>query len=140
MRVLRWFEAVSGVLAGLAGGAVVVRLLTAPSYSGEGCQSAAPGEPPTCVSSTATFIQVNGATAVVLLSIVAASSLGVAVAAVRHSRTSRSGARGMLWFCAWVLALVAIAALPSIGILLLPSVVLALVACACSIGRRPAAA
>ncbi len=140
MGVLRWFEAVSGVLAGLAGGAAVVYFLTAPTYSTAGCSIATPGEPPICTTGTETLIQVNGAHAVVLLSLVAALSLGVAVSAVWHSRTSRSGARRMLWFCALVLTLLAVASLPSIGVFLLPSVVLALIACACSFGRWPAVA
>jgi hypothetical protein len=138
--MLRWIEAVSGVLASLAGEAALVRLLTIPSYSGAGCHIATPGEPPICVTRTATLLQVNGAAAVVNLGIVAILSLGVGLAAVWHSRTGRRGARTTLWGATAVLALYTILSILSIGALLLPSVAFALVACASSVGHRPTAA
>lgn len=79
MRVLRWIEALSGILAGVAGGAAISYLLLAPTYNSENCHIATPGEPPICVTSTATLPQVNGITAIVDLSIVAALLLGLAV-------------------------------------------------------------
>lgn len=140
MRMLRWIEAASGLLATLAGGIALVYLLTAPSYSGAGCHVATPGEPPICVAGTATLLQVNGAAAVVNLGIVAVLSLGVGLAAVWHSRTGRRGARTLLWGATAALALYTFLSILSIGALLLPSVAFALVACASAVGRSPTAA
>lgn len=140
MRVLRWIEAASGLLAALAGGTALVYLLNAPSYGGAGCRVATPGEPPVCVAGTATPVQVNGAAAVVNLGIVAVLSLGVGHSVVWHSRTGRRGARKLLWGATAALALYTILSMLSIGALLLPSVAFALIASASSAGHRPTAA
>jgi len=139
LRVLRLIEATSGILAALAGGAALAFLLFAPTYSTEGCHTT-DGAPPICVTRTATLLEVNGAAAVVDLSIVALLLLGVALAAVWHSGTGLPVPRIALWLFAAALAVFAILALLSIGVLLLPSVALALVACFASLGRGRAAA
>lgn len=133
MRVLRWIEALSGILAGVPGGAAISYLLLAPTYNSENCHIATPGEPPICVTSTATLPQVNGITAIVDLSIVAALLLGLAVPAVWHSRTGRHGAQWTLWGSTAALASFTLLAILSIGALLLPSVALAIVASLCAL-------
>src|SRR5258705_2252006 len=103
MRVLRWIEALSGILASIAGGAAITFLVIAPTYRGESCHVTNSGEPPICVTSTATLIQVNGTTAIVDLSIAAALFICIAIAAVWHSRTGRQGAQWMLWATSTIL-------------------------------------
>lgn len=133
MRVLRWIEAISGILASVAGGAAITFLLIPPSYSGASCYIANPGERPICVTRTETLLQVNGATAIVDLSIVAAVLLCLAIAAVWHSRTGQRGAQWVLWGSAVILTLFTFLAILSIGSLLLPSVAFALVASLCAL-------
>lgn len=133
MRALRWIEAISGILAGIAGGAAITYLIIGPSYSQENCHITSPGEPPICVTGTATLLQVNGATAIVDLTIVAAMMLGIAIPAVWHSRTGQRGAQGVLWVATAALTFFTILAILSIGALLLPSAALALVASLCAL-------
>lgn len=138
MKVLRWLEAACGILTSLAGGVAIVYLLTVPIYAGESCQAVSPGEAPVCVTDLrATLLRVNGATAVVDLSIIAILVLGVAAAAIRHSQTSQRGARRALWGMTGMFAAFTVLALFSIGALLLPSAGFALVACAFSLGHGP---
>jgi hypothetical protein len=133
MRVLRWIEAISGILASIAGGAAITYLLIAPSYSGEGCHVTNSGEPPICVTSTATLIQVNGTTAIIDLSIVAILFACIAVPAVWHSRTGWHGAQWILWATTTILIVFTLLAILSIGPQLLPGAALAFVASLCAL-------
>ena len=133
MRLLRWIEALSGVLASIAGGAAIVYLLSVPTYAGESCRVDSSGEPPICVTSTATLVQINGSAAVVDLGIIAVLLAGIVGGAVWHSATGHRGARGILWGCAGVLTLFALLALLTIGRYLLPGVALAVVASLCAL-------
>lgn len=133
MRVLRWIEAVSGILAGVAGGSAILYLLTVPTYRGEGCYVSSPGQPPICVTGTKTFLQVNGATAVTILSIVGVLLLGVAIPAVWHSLTGKRGAQWLLWVSTAAFMFFTLLAILSIGAFLLPSAALALAASICAL-------
>ena len=133
MRVLRWVEAVSGIFASVAGGAAILYLLIVPTYSGEGCTVATPGEPPICVTRTATLLQINGVTAIVDLSIVAILLLGIVISAVWHSRTGRRGAQWLLWGSTAAIVVFTLLAMFSIGLWLLPSAALALAASICAL-------
>lgn len=140
MRVLQWLEAASGIFASVAGGIALVYLGVGPAYSTTGCHANAPGEAPICVTGTATLVQVNGRTAITLLSVLAALLLTITLGAVWHSLTDRIGARWMLWGGTGALTLIAVLGLLSIGIFLLPGVALAIVASLCAIAdRRPTA-
>lgn len=70
------------------------------------------------------------------LSFFAILLLGVGIFGVWHSRTNEPGARATLWVFAVTLAAFTFLAILSIGPLLLPSAVLALLACVFSLGRR----
>ncbi len=133
MRVLRWLEALSGILAGVAGGVAIAYLLTAPMYSGESCYVATPGEPPICVTHTATLLQVNGGAASVDLSIVAILLLAVAIPAVWHSLTGQRGAQWIVWGSTAALLIFTLLGIFTIGIFLLPAAALALVAGVCAL-------
>lgn len=133
MRVLQWIEAVSGVLASIAGGAAIAFLLTAPSYSSASCQVSSSGGPPICVTTTRTLVQVNGSAAIVDLSIVAIVLLGVFGAVIWHSLTGQIVPLVMLCIFTAALTIFTLLALLSIGILLLPSMALALVASVCAL-------
>lgn len=133
MRVLRWIEALSALLASVAGGVAIFYLLTAPVYSGAGCHVTNSGEPPVCVTSTATLFQVNGVTAIVDLGIVAVLLLGIAISAVWHSRTGRRSAQGILWSSTVALIVFTFLAIFSIGSLLLPGAALSLVSSLCAL-------
>lgn len=133
MRVLRWLEAISGILASIAGGAAIWFLLTAPVYSGESCTVTNSGEPPVCVTRTATLLQVNGATAIIDLSIIAALLLAVVIPAVWHSRTGQGASQWILWGGTAMLSVFTLLAIFSIGPWLLPSAALALVASLCAL-------
>jgi hypothetical protein len=139
MRSARWVESIGGVLAMLAGLAAVVYLLFGPGYASETCTIDSPGQPPVCVTATRTLIEVNGATAIFDLALVVILVMGVGIGAVWHARTGQPVARGVLWGCAVVLLVFAILSGFSIGLFLLPSAALALVAALASLGNRPAA-
>src|SRR5260221_3715465 len=108
MKVLRWLEALSGLLAALVGGVGLVYLLIVPIYSGESCYI--PFTPPVCTTGTATFLQVTGTTGVVHLCLIAFMLLGVATAATWHSWTGRPGSRVVLWGFTAVLPMYALLA------------------------------
>jgi hypothetical protein len=141
MKILRALEAGSAVLAGLVGLAALTLLLFTPSYAGETCQASDPGGPASCTPYTATLLDVNGLDALLPLAIFALLPLGIGISGVRHSRTGAPGARTTLWVITASLTAFSLLAILSIGSLFLPSVALALIACALSLGhRRPALA
>lgn len=133
MRAVRWIEAISGILATVAGGVAIMYLLTAPTYSGEGCQATSSGEPPICVTRTATLVQINGATAIIDLSIAVVLFACIAISAVIHSRTGGRSAQRVLWGSTAVLIIFTLLAILSIGPRLLPGAALALVASLCAL-------
>jgi hypothetical protein len=140
MRIARWVEGVCGVLAALAGLAAVVWLLFGPpAYAGQSCTAPQPGQPMVCVDTTRTLIEENGATAIFDLALVALLVVGVGAAAVWHARTGRPGARVALWLCAVILAMFSILSGFSIGLYLLPSAGLGLLAALASLGNRSVA-
>jgi hypothetical protein len=139
MRGTRWMESIGGVLAMLAGLAAVVYLLLGPGYATETCTTDSTGQLSQCVRSTRTLIEVNGATAIFDLALVVILVVGVGISAVWHARTGRPAARGVLWGCAVVLLVFSILSGFSIGLFLLPSAALALVAALASLGNRRAA-
>lgn len=132
----RWVEGVCGVLAAVAGETIVVFQAVGPVYQSQTCTGVSPGVTPTCVSSTATLIQVEGAGILALLGLLTALLLGIGAGAVWHVRMRRGGARGLLWGCTIILAAFAVLSLPSIGLFLLPSVLLALIASVASLTVR----
>jgi len=141
MKTLRALEAVSAALASLTGLAVLTWMLIVPSYSGETFQSSSTDPAINCTPTSITLLEINGAGVVISLAIFALLLLGVGVAGIWHSRTNAPSAQAALWIFAASLTAFALLAILSIGPFLLPSVVLALVACALSVGyRRPAPA
>jgi len=140
MRGLQWLEATCGVLASLIGAAALVQLLNIPAHAG-GCHSDRPSEPTICASGIGGMPPVaQNASApspvmIALTLLLGAALLGVGAAAVWHSRTRAPGARAALWIATGVLAVFAV--LPFFGAdgPLIPSVALALVACASSLGN-----
>jgi hypothetical protein len=140
MKASRLLEALCGILASVTGCAAVIFWLTTPAYSSDACQASSPGASPVCTTSTATLLQVNGASAVVGLSIATILVVGIGIVAVWHSRTGQRGARIALWTLTVVLAGYAVLGILSIGAAFLASVLFALIACAFSFGRTAAAA
>jgi hypothetical protein len=118
MERIRRLEAIFGVIAGLYGVAFTV-VATAFIRA----TSAAPcGEPNTaCVSG------INSITLTFLV-LVGALSLGVMLGALAHGRWQRAGALGVLLLCTVVLAMEAMLAVLSIGVLFAPAVLAAVVA------------
>jgi hypothetical protein len=138
MKFYRWLEALGGVAVIVPGAWNIVHLLIYPAYTGESCQ--APPDPPVCTTTHASFLQVNGASGIVNLSIIACLLLGVSVAAILHAWRGSRGARTALWLFTVALVVYSFLAILSIGLLLLPSAALAVVTSLIAIGNRPARA
>jgi hypothetical protein len=140
MRIARWVEGICGALAALAGLAAVMWLLFGPpAYAGQSCTAPELGQPMVCVNTTRTLIEENGATAIFDLALVVIMVVGVGAAAVWHARTGRPGARTALWIFAVILLVFSILSGFSIGLFLLPSAGLGLLAALASLGSRRAA-
>jgi hypothetical protein len=139
MRTARWVEGVCGTFAALAGLVAVIGLLVGPAYAGQSCTAPEPGQPMVCVNTTRTLIEENGATAIFDLALVVIIVVGVGTAAVWHARTGRPGARVALWIFAVILLVFSILSGFSIGLFLLPSAGLGLLAALASLGNRRAA-
>jgi hypothetical protein len=118
MERLGRLEVIFGVIAGLYGTAFTIVAILFIRLTG-----AAPcGEPnTTCVAG------INSVTLTFLV-LVGALSLGVMLGALAHSRRQRAGALGVLLLCTVVLALEAMLAIFSIGVLFAPAVLAAVVA------------
>ncbi len=136
MKLLRVLEAITATLAMLAGLVALGILLFAPSYTGETCQSSSDSPAVTCTTSSTTLLEINGAGVLVALAIFALLLLGIGITGVWHSRRNAPGVQVALWVLTASLTAFTLLAILSIGTFLLPSVVLALVACMCSLGRR----
>jgi len=123
----------------LAGLAAVTSLLAGPSYASR-TSSVDPGgavaEGPTIAR---TFLEVNGPRGAAVLALVAILAAAVLVAALVH-RAGRPGiGRPLLAFGALGISGLALLAAPTIGLLLVPAALLALLALAAMIGGAPAA-
>jgi hypothetical protein len=139
MRIVRWVEGISGALATLAGLTAVVWLFFGPAYAGQSCSVGAPGQPMVCVNTTHTLIELNGAWAIFVLAQVGILVVGVGAAAVWHARTGRPSERIALWVLAVMLLVFSVLSGFSIGLFLLPSAGLGLVAALAALGNRRAA-
>ena len=112
-------ERISGLAAALFGLFTLAYVLFAPSYQGISS---------TGQSETASMLQVGiQPTAFVALGILLLALIGIAVSAVLHSRTAENKWRIVLGISTIVVIIITILTLPSIGLFLLPSVLLALV-------------
>jgi hypothetical protein len=137
MKVLRGLEAVSGLLAVVAGaGALVEVALFPPGFGVTRCGSGGPAQSGGCTTTTFPLVPVSGGGALVLFGSVAILVLGVGAAAVWHSRTRERGARTVLWGMTTLYAFVALPLSLFASPLLLASVGFAAVACACAVGRQ----
>ncbi|HEV2236134.1 MAG TPA: hypothetical protein VGR57_05665 [Ktedonobacterales bacterium] len=136
MRIVRWVEGICGGLATLAGLIAVAALLNGPAYAGQSCTLQSPGQPPVCVSTTRTLVEVNGATAIFDLTLVVVLVVGVGACAVWHARGGRRGARAALWAFAVLLLAFALLSGFTIGLFLLPSALLGLLAALFALGNR----
>jgi hypothetical protein len=133
VKVLWWLEAVSGILASVSGGAVLVYYATVPTFTFGTCH----GQPPVCTTGVTTLLQLEGSGAPGFFGIFALLLLGIGVAAIWHSRTRQHRARSVLWGMTALYAIFSL--LLSLDIsrpLLLLGVGFALVACVCSLGWR----
>ncbi len=74
--------------------------------------------------------------ALIALCILSLGLIGVAVSAVVHSRTGGRGWRIVLWISTAIIVILTFLSLPSIGVFLLPSTLVALLASTFSLGTR----
>lgn len=131
-QLLRLLEGVSGVLTSLVGGGAIAYLLLVPVYRGTGCVML-PDQPTVCQAAYATLL--NGADPGTrgALAVVAALLLAVGTSAVWHAHVRQPWARGALYASTGALTLWTLYPWLVPGPALLPSVALALVACAASV-------
>jgi hypothetical protein len=137
MQVRRRLEALSGLLASVAGGAALLDLAVAPpTFQVTHCDAGGQAQFGGCTTGTFLLLPTVGSGAVVLFGSVALLLLGVGAAAVWHSRTCLRRARSVLWGTTVLLALVCLPLSLVNGPLLLASWGFAVVACVCSLGRQ----
>lgn len=117
------------VLAGLWCVGLLVGAMTLPVYSGESTSS---GSPTGSESWTATLVEVNGAGALAVVALPAIPVAMVAVALWRRHRARRRGAGAGAWTAVGVLGAFAFVSGFSIGLFVVPIVVLLAIACAMS--------
>ena len=123
---LQRLEAACGLVAALLGFLGLAFALFGPVYRFESSSGQ---------SGTANLLQVGiPPSALIALCILSLGLIGVAISAVVHSRTGGRGWRIMLWIATAVIVIVTLLSLPSIGVLLLPSTLFALLACTFSLG------
>lgn len=134
MKLLRWLEGLSGVLTLAVGGATLAYLLFVPVYRGTGCATL-PEQAPDCQATYATLL--NGAylNTQLEVALVALLVVGAGGAALWHARTGQASARITLWVTTGLLTLWTICPLLLPGVLL-PTVVLALLACVTPTGLQ----
>ena len=122
---LQRLEAACGLLAALVGLLGLVYALFGPTYSFANSFGQ---------SGTANLVQVGiQPITLIILGILVLGLIGVAAGAVVHSRTGGSGWRVVLWVSTIVLVILTFLSLLSIGVLLLPGTVFALLASARSL-------
>jgi hypothetical protein len=137
MKVLRWLEAVSGMLAIIAGGAALVDLAAVPpTLQVTRCDAGGSAQSSGCATGTFTLLPVAGSGAVVLFGSIALLLLGVGAAAAWHSRTRLRRARTVLWGTTTLYAVVSLPLSLINSPLLLASWGFAIAACACSLGHQ----
>ncbi len=125
---LQRLEAVCGLLAALFGLLGLTYALFGPTYSFANSSGQ---------SGTANLVQVGiQPFTLVILGILVLGLIGVAASAVVHSRTGGNGWRVVLWVSTTVLVILTFLSLLSIGVLLLPGTLFALLASALSLGAR----
>lgn len=131
-QLLRLLGGVSGVLTSLVGGGAIAYLLVVPVYRGTGCVML-PDQPTVCQATYATLL--NGADPGTRGALVVAAALLLAVgtSAVWHAHAHHQWARGALYASTGALTLWTLYPWLVPGPALLPSVALALVACAASV-------
>jgi hypothetical protein len=128
MRNLQRLEAACGLLAALFGLLGLAYALFGPTYSFANSSGQ---------SGTANLVQVGiQPVTLIILGILVLGLIGVAAGAVVHSRTGGSGWRVVLWVSTVVLVILTFLSLLSIGVLLLPGTLFALLASALSLGAR----
>jgi TctA family transporter len=131
MRNLQRFEAACGLVAALLGFLGVAYALFGPTYSFQNSSGQ---------TGTANLLQVGiPPGAIVALCILSLGLIGVATGAVLHSRTRENWWRIVLLISTVVMVAFLVLTLLSIGLLLLPATLFALVASALSLGVRRAA-
>jgi hypothetical protein len=125
---LQRLEAACGLVAALFGFLGLAFALFGPVYRFESSSGQ---------SGTANLLQVGiPPSALIALCILSLGLIGVAVSAVVHSRTGGRGWRITLWISTAVIVILTLLSLPSTGVLLLPSTLLALLASTFSLGTR----
>ncbi len=125
---LQRFEAACGLLAALFGLSGLAYALFGPTYSFANSSGQ---------SGTASLVQVGiQPVTLIILGILVLGFIGVAAGAVVHSRTGGSGWRVVLWVSTAFLVILTFLSLLSIGVLLLPGTLFALLASALSFGAR----
>ena len=133
---IRKLEAACGLGAALVGCLVLACTLFGPIYSFQSCSGYVTESSSTssCQTGTANLLQVGiSPVTIVALSILLLGLIGVAVGAVLYSRTGGSGWRIMLWVATFALVILTFLTGFSIGLLLVPSTLLALFASALSL-------
>jgi len=125
---LQRFEAPCGLLAALFGLPGLAYALFGPTYSFANSSGQ---------SGTANLVQVGiQPVTLIILGIVVLGLICVAAGAVVHSRTGGSGWQVALWVSTTVLVILTFLSLLSIGVLLLPGTLFALLASALSLSAR----
>jgi hypothetical protein len=125
---LQRLEAACGLLAALFGLLGLAYALFGPTYSFANSSGQ---------SGTANLVQVGiQPVTLIILGILVLGLIGVAVGAVLHSRTGSSGWRVVLWVSNIVLLILTFLSLLSIGVLLLPGTLFALLTSTLSFGAR----
>jgi hypothetical protein len=128
MSNLQRLEAACGLLAALFGLLGLAYALFGPTYSFANSSGQ---------SGTANLVQVGiQPVTLIILGILVLGLAGVAAGAVVHSRTGGSGWWVVLWVSTIVLVILTFLSLLSIGVLLLPGTLFALLASALSFGAR----
>ena len=131
MRNLRRFEAACGLAAALFGFLGIAYALFGPTYSFQSSSGQ---------TGTASMLQLGLPPGVLLtVGILVLVPIGVAVSAVVHSRTGGRGWRIVLWVATTLIVIITFLTGFSIGLLLLPSTLFAVVASALSLDGRRAA-
>jgi hypothetical protein len=127
----RRFEAACGPVAALFGFLGLAYALFGPTYRFQSSSGQ---------TGTANLLQVGVPPgAIIALCILSLGLIGEAASAVLHSRTRENRWRIVLWVSTAVMVAFLVLTLPSIGLLLLPSTLFALVASMLSLGVRRAA-
>lgn len=139
MRISRRLELVSGLASGVIGLLIVGYVLFGPFYSTEtgACPTGSAGTTCASTSGSASLLQ-RGIDPITLLylSILSLVLLGIGASAILYSRSGRFLWQTCLWASTGLLMVGAFIGLASIGLFLLPSILLAVFACVFSSRNR----